>query len=135
MDYLPPAELPDEEYPLLLTTGRVLWHYHTGTLSRRSKGLAAICPEGFVEMHPEDAARLGVADDEMVEVASRRGQVTVKADVTEKVPPGVVFMTFHFAESAANLLTNAALDPVAKIPEYKVCAVRIGKIPAACDNC
>ncbi len=116
MDYLPPAELPDDEYPLLLTTGRVLWHYHTGSLTRRSAGLAAIYPEGLIELHPEDAARLAVANGELVEVTSRRGQVNVKAEVTERVQPGIVFMTFHFAESAANLLTNPALDPVAEDP-------------------
>lgn len=136
VDFLPPAELPDEEYPLLLTTGRVLWHYHTGSLTRRSEGLAAIYPEGMIEMHPEDAARLDVANGELVEVASRRGQVTVKTDVTDKVTPGVVFMTFHFAESAANFLTNSAFDPVAKIPEFKACAVRVTKLAeVGCQDC
>jgi formate dehydrogenase major subunit/formate dehydrogenase alpha subunit len=135
VDFLPPAELPDVEYPLLLTTGRVLWHYHTGSLTRRSAGLAAIYPEGLIEMHPEDAARLGVGNGELVEVASRRGQVNVKADVTEKIQPGVVFMTFHFAESAANLLTNSAYDPVAKIPEFKACAVRVSKLNGHCEAC
>jgi anaerobic selenocysteine-containing dehydrogenase len=81
-------------------------------------------------MHPEDAARVGVANGELVEVASRRGQVSVKADVTDKIQPGVVFMTFHFPDSAANFLTNPALDPVAKIPEFKACAVKVSKIPA-----
>ena len=128
IDFLPPAELPNEEYPLLLTTGRVLYHYHTGTLTRRAQGLAAIYPEGLMEMHPEDAARAGVANGEMVQVASRRGQVNVKADVTDKIQPGVVFMTFHFPESAANFLTNPALDPVAKIPEFKACAVKVNRI-------
>ncbi len=136
VDFLPPVELPDEEYPLLLTTGRVLWHYHTGSLSRRSQGLAAIYPEGLIEMHPDDAARLGVTNGEMVQVASRRGQVNVKTDVTLKIPAGIVFMTFHFAESAANLLTNSAYDPVAKIPEFKACAVKVTKLPAvACETC
>ncbi len=136
VDFLGPAELPDDEYPLLLTTGRVLWHYHTGSLTRRAQGLAAIYPEGFIEMHPEDAARLGVASGELVEVSSRRGQVNVKADVTEKIQPGVVFMTFHFAESAANLLTNSAFDPVAKIPELKACAVKVVKLPeTVCEAC
>lgn len=127
VDYLPPAELPDETYPLLLTTGRVLWHYHTGSLTRRSQGLAAIYPDGRVEMHPEDATRIGVADGELVEVASRRGAVRAKAEVTEKIQPGVVFMTFHFPDSAANFLTNPALDPVAKIPEFKACAVKVNR--------
>ncbi|OQA46077.1 MAG: Formate dehydrogenase H [Chloroflexi bacterium ADurb.Bin325] len=142
VDWLPPPELPDAEYPLLLTTGRVLWHYHTGTQTRRSGGLSAIAPEGYIEMHAEDAARLDVTTDDMVEVKSRRGQVNVKVEITEKVQPGVVFMTFHFAESAANLLTNAsALDPVAKIPGFKVSAVRVTKLspdgaPAGvCESC
>ncbi len=136
VDFLPPVELPDEAYPLLLTTGRVLYHYHTGSLTRRAQGLAAIYPEGTIEIHPDDAARLDIAHDEMVEVASRRGQVNVKAEVTQKVPAGVVFMTFHFAESAANFLTNSAYDPVAKIPEYKACAVRVSKLPVAeCEAC
>jgi formate dehydrogenase alpha subunit len=136
VDFLPPVELPDEEYPLLLTTGRVLWHYHTGSLTRRAQGLAAIYPEGFIEMHPEDAARLDIADGEMIEVTSRRGHVNVKAEVTQKVQPGVVFMTFHFAESAANLLTNSAYDPIAKIPEFKACAVRVSKLPVVeCEAC
>ena len=134
MEFLPPVELPDETYPLLLTTGRVLYHYHTGTLTRRSQGLAAIYPEGLVEMHPEDAARLDVANGDMVQVASRRGEVNVKADVTDKIQPGVVFMTFHFPDSAANFLTNPALDPVAKIPEFKACAVKVSKIPAEADD-
>jgi len=138
VDWLPSPELPDEEYPLLLTTGRVLWHYHTGTQTRRSSGLSAIAPEGYIEMHAEDAARLGVAADELVQVQSRRGQVNVKTQITDKVQPGVVFMTFHFAESAANLLTNAAvLDPVAKIPGFKVSAVKVIKLPpdGVCENC
>jgi predicted molibdopterin-dependent oxidoreductase YjgC len=125
VDWLPPAEQPDDEYPLVLTTGRVLYHYHTGSLSRRAQGLAAIYPEGRVEIHPEDAQRIGLRDGEMARVSSRRGSVTARAEVTERTQPGLVFMTFHFPESAANVLTIAALDPVAKIPEYKVCAVKV----------
>jgi len=127
VEHIPPAELPDQEYPFLLTTGRLLFHYHSGSLSRRSKALHAHVPEGSVEINPEDAARLEIADGEVVHVSSRRGEVWAKAEVTEKVAPGVTFMTFHFAEAAANLLTNPALDPVAKIPEYKACAVRLEK--------
>ncbi len=125
VDWLPAAEQPDDEYPFVLTTGRVLYHYHTGSLTRRSAGLAAIYPEGKVEIHPEDARRLGVSDGAMVKVSSRRGSVTAKAEVTERTQVGLVFMTFHFAEAAANVLTIAALDPVGKIPEYKVCAVKV----------
>jgi len=125
--YIPPPELPDEDYPFVLTTGRVLYHYHA-MLSRKSKGLMEIYPEGMLEMNPADAARLGVQEgDGLVEVSSRRGKVTVKAKPTDHLPPGIVFMTFHFKEAAANLLTIDALDPVAKIPGYKVCAVKIEK--------
>ena len=125
IDFRPPFEMPDEEYPLLLTTGRMLYHFHTGTLSRRSAGLDELHPEGKVEISPRDAAKLGIADGDLVEVTSRRGKVVAKALVTDKSPVGTVFMTFHFREAAANLLTVSALDPVAKIPEYKVCAVKV----------
>ena len=122
------AELPDEEYPFLFTTGRVLYQFHTGTVSRRSKGLNEIYPEALVEINPQDAQELKVEDGKFVEVTSRRGKIKAKAKVTEKSGKGVVFMSFHFREAAANLLTNAALDPVAKIPEYKVCAVKVKKV-------
>jgi len=125
IDFRPPFEMPDEEYPLLLTTGRMLYHFHTGTLSRRSAGLNELHPEGKVEISPEDAAKLDIEDGDLVEVTSRRGKVVAKALVTDKSPVGTVFMTFHFREAAANLLTVSALDPVAKIPEYKVCAVKV----------
>jgi len=128
LQYKPSAELPDREYPLLLTTGRRLYHWHTGTMTRRVKGLNDLLGEGTIEMNPENAAGLGITDGEMVNITSRRGQISAKAVVTEVSPPGVVFMNFHFAESAANVLTNPVLDPVAKIPEYKVCAVRVEKI-------
>jgi len=122
------AELPDEEYPFIFTTGRVLYHFHTGTITRRSKGLDEIYPEALVEINPQDAAELKVKDGDFVEVSSRRGKIKAKAKVTEKSGKGVVFMSFHFHEAAANLLTNAALDPISKIPEYKVCAVKVQKI-------
>jgi formate dehydrogenase alpha subunit len=126
--YIPPPELPDAEYPFILSTGRVLYHYHT-MISRKSKGLSEIYPEGALEVSPEDASRLGIAPgDGMVEVTSRRGKVTAKARVSETLPPGVVFMTFHFKEAAANLLTLDTLDPVAKMPGIKVCAVNIKKV-------
>lgn len=126
--YAAAPELPDEKYPFLLTTGRVLYHYHT-LISRKSRGLSEIYPEGFIEINPEDALRLEIhADNELVEVTSRRGKVKVKAKVSDNLPPGVVFMTFHFKEAAANLLTIDALDPVAKIPAFKVCAVKIRKL-------
>ncbi len=122
------AELPDEEYPFIFTTGRVLYHFHTGTVTRRSKGLTKIYPEALVEINPQDARDLNIEDGELIEVASRRGKIRAKAQLTEKSDKGVIFMTFHFHEAAANLLTIAALDPVSKIPEYKVCAVKVKKI-------
>jgi formate dehydrogenase alpha subunit len=126
--YAPAPELPDEKYPYLLTTGRVLYHYHT-VISRKSKGLSEIYPQGVIEINPEDAQRLGIQPDNgLVEVTSRRGTVQVKSKVSDNLPPGVVFMTFHFKEAAANLLTIDALDPIAKIPEFKVCAVNIRKL-------
>jgi len=128
LEYKPSKELPDEEYPLVLTTGRSLYHYHTGTMTRRVKGLNVLRREGEVEINPGDASSLGIIDGEKVKVISRRGEVVARAKVTEVSPVGVVFMTFHFAESPANMLTNPAVDPVAKIPEYKVCAVRVEKI-------
>jgi formate dehydrogenase alpha subunit len=128
LQYKPPAELPDKEYPLVLTTGRNLYHFHTGTMTRKVTGLNTLEPEGVIEINPSDAVTLKIKDNEKVKVVSRRGEVIAKVKITEKSPPKVVYMTFHFAESAANLLTNIALDPVAKIPEFKVSAVRIEKI-------
>ncbi len=122
-------ELPDEHYPLLLTTGRQLFHYHTGTMTRRSTGLDAVAPKAYVEVHPDDAGRLGIADGELVKVCSRRGAIELRARVSEIVPPQVVFIPFHYAEAAANRLTNDATDPVSKIMEAKVCAVRIDTLP------
>ncbi len=127
LDYKRPIELPDDDYPLMLTTGRSLYHFHTGTMTRKVKGLNILRGEGLVEINPEDASVLGIINGEMVKVTSRRGEIEAKARVTEVLPKGVVFMNFHFAESPVNLLTNSALDPVSKIPEYKVCAVRIEK--------
>jgi formate dehydrogenase alpha subunit len=125
VEYVPPAEEPDRDYPFLLTTGRILYHYHTGTMSRRVQSLDAVRPDGFVELNPQDARALGIAEGAMCEVASRRGKLTARAVLTPRSRPGSVFMAFHFAEAAANLLTNDALDPVAKIPEFKVCAVAL----------
>jgi formate dehydrogenase alpha subunit len=121
----PPIETPDAAYPFVLTTGRVLFHWHGGVISRRSEGLDAIAPEALVEIHPADAEQLGIADAGLVRVRSRRGEVTAKAKVSNRPLPGSIFMTFHYAEAAANLLTIDALDPLAKIPEFKVCAVRL----------
>ena len=127
IDYQPPAEQVDEAYPVCLTTGRIIYHYHTGTMTRKSDGLNERAPENFVEMASEDARRFGIEDGNLINIVSRRGKISARANVSEKGVAGTVFIPFHFAESAVNLLTNAALDPVAKIPEYKVCAVRIEK--------
>jgi formate dehydrogenase alpha subunit len=128
VEHQEPAELPDEEYPMTLTTGRMMFHYHTGTQTRRTHALDQEVPTGYVELNPADAERLGIQDGQMVEVRSRRGRIHVPAEVSKKVQPGVVFIPFHFAECAANLLTNPALDPIAKIPELKVCAVAVETI-------
>jgi len=128
LEYKPAAEITDDEYPLILTTERSLYHYHTGTKTRRVEGLNTLRDRELVEINPTDADSLGVVDGAMVRVTSRRGEVMTRAKVTDDSPPGVVSMTFHFAESPTNLLTNPALDPVAKIPELKVCAVRIDKV-------
>ncbi len=120
------AELPDADYPFLLNTGRLLYHWHGGTLTRRVEGLRALAPEVPVAIHPRDAARLGVRAGAAVRVTSRRGELTGVADVTDAVRPGAIFVPFvKLRESAANFLTHAAFDPASKIPEYKVCAVRV----------
>jgi len=126
--YREPAELVDDEFPFWLTTGRMGFHYHTRTMTGVSPSLQREAEEGFVEMNPFDAARLGIEDRERVNVISRRGKIRIKATLTFSVDRNVVFIPFHFAESAANTLTNRAFDPVAKIPEYKVCAVRVEKL-------
>ncbi len=127
IDFILPNELPDDDYPLALTTGRLLYHYHTGTMTRKSEGLNERAPENFIEISDDDAASLGFANGDTAEVRSRRGQVKASVVVSPKVSKGNVFMPFHFAENAANNLTNPALDPVSKIPEFKVCAVKIEK--------
>jgi formate dehydrogenase alpha subunit len=125
LEYKPPAETPDDEYPYTLTTGRLLFHWHTGTLTRRSETLTNQVNEAYMEINPVDAEQLAIGDQDMVRVSSRRGEIELKAMVTPRIKPGTVFIPFHYAEAAANRLTNNALDPDAKIPEYKVCAVKI----------
>jgi len=127
--YLPPAELPDADYPLLLTTGRTYFHWHTGTMTRRSHLLDREERTAFVEVSPEDARQLGLLEGEEVQVASRRGEISARARITEMVPTGTIFLPFHFAEGAANALTHNVLDPEAGIPEFKVCGARIRKLP------
>jgi formate dehydrogenase major subunit len=121
------AEQADKEYPFVLTTGRVLYHYHTGTMTRKVKGLNEKVPGSYIEINPAAAAKLGVKNGEMLKVTSRRGSIKVEARISERVKEDVVFVPFHFAEAAANNLTNGALDPVCKTPELKVCAVAISK--------
>ena len=126
LDFRPAAETPDREFPFILTTGRVLEHWHGGSMTRHSS-LDDLYPEALVELHPEDAARMDVQDRQTVRVSSRRGTLVLRVTVTTRTTPGIVFIPWHFREAAANLLTNDVLDPLAKIPEYKACAVRISK--------
>jgi predicted molibdopterin-dependent oxidoreductase YjgC len=130
IEYTAPFEETDREYPLVLTTGRVLAQFHTGTMSRNSKVLEETAPEGFVEVNPNDASNLNIDDGELVSVSTRRGSIRIKAKVVSRSKPNIVFIPFHFYESCANRLTVDCLDPVCKIPEYKVCACRVEKIVA-----
>ncbi len=127
IDYIPPAESTDKEYPMYLTTGRVLYHYHTKTMTGKTEGLNERSPGSFVEISFKDATAYGLRDGDTVEIASRRGTITSAVKVSGMAVSGTVFIPFHFIEGAANMLTNAALDPVSGIPEYKVCAVRLAK--------
>lgn len=124
VEYIPPSELTSEAYPMVLSTGRVLEHWHTGTMSRKAATLRKLYPNGLAEINPADASRLGIWEDEMVSIMSKRGKIEARAHITEKSPPGLIFMSFHWHEAPANILTNPAVDPVAKIPEYKVCAIK-----------
>ncbi len=127
IEYRAPEELTDDEYPMQLTTGRYFPHYHTGTMTRNSSSLHKEMPEGHIELNPVDAQHLGIKSGEAARIISRRGEVISRAIVTDVVQPGTIFMSFHFMEANANILTNTALDPISKIPEYKVCAVRVEK--------
>ena len=128
MTYKPPAEETDAEWDMVLSTGRILQHFHTGSMSRRSEILNALVSAGHVELHPVDAEKHGIKDGEMVQITTRRGSITTQAKIVDRVAVGSIFVPFHFAEAAANMLTNDALDPVAKIPEYKVAAARIARV-------
>jgi formate dehydrogenase major subunit/formate dehydrogenase alpha subunit len=128
VEWTPPDEGPDTEFPLILTTGRTLYHYHTGTMSRRSPGLNAREPHPYVEVNRADATDHGVSDGERVMIVTRRGRIVATVRVGDRVPPGVIFTTFHFAEAPANRLTNPALDPVALVPEFKACAARLERV-------
>ncbi|MCR5586047.1 MAG: formate dehydrogenase subunit alpha [Lachnospiraceae bacterium] len=127
-EYKPSQELPDEEYPYILTTGRILYHYNAAAMTSRAPGLVDISSEGFIEVNFRDADKLGIHNGERIKVSSRRGEITATARVGRKVSEGETWMPFHFEDSPVNVLTNAALDDIARIPEYKVCAVRIEKI-------
>jgi formate dehydrogenase alpha subunit len=124
-EYVPPAEEPDAEYPFRLTTGRVGPHWHTGTMTRRSITLEREVPSAYVEINPDDTMKLGIRKNQIVNVSSRRGTISLRAEISTIVPKGVVFIPFHFIEAPANKLTIQSLDPIAKIPDYKVCAVKI----------
>ena len=127
-EFKPASELPDEEYPFILTTGRILYQYNAAAMTSRSAGLMEIAGEGFIEVNFKDAERLGIKNGEKINVESRRGKITATARVGRKVSQGETWMPFHFPDSPANVLTNAALDDFARIPEYKVCAVNISRI-------
>ena len=129
-EHIPPVELPDKEYPMLLSTGRVLYHWHGGEMTRRAKGLLEVYSQSLIELNPQDAAQLGLQEAQKVRVSSRRGTIEAEAWVTDRVPPGMVYANFHFPDVPANSLTIAALDPIAKIPEYKVCAVKLELVEA-----
>ncbi len=125
IDHVPPAEKPDDDYPMLLSTGRVLYHWHGGQMTRRAKGLMQVYGEALIELNPNDAERLGLNGKNVVRITSRRGFIEAQAWVTDRVPPGMVYANFHFPNASANELTHASLDPVAKIPEYKITAVKV----------
>ena len=127
--YCPPAEITDETYPFVLTTGRNLFQYHSGSMTRRVKPIEAHAGKPYVEINPADGERLGVRNGDIIRIASRRGEIAIKARLTAKVPKGTVFIPMHYHEAAANVLTNDALDPKVKIPELKVCAVKILPLP------
>ncbi len=129
VEHVPPAEMPDDDYPFLLSTGRVLYHWHGGEMTRRARGLLEVYGQSLVEVNPDDAVKIGLNGNKRVRITSRRGRIEATAWVTDRVPPGMVFANFHFpGDQNANVLTIAALDPVAKIPEYKICAVKVESI-------
>jgi len=129
-DLLPPDEVPDEDYPLILTTGRLLEHWHTGSMTRRSETLDLLEPEAIASLHPRELERNGMSPGDDIEVSTRRGAIILKARADRDVPEGMVFIPFCFAEAAANLLTNPKLDPMGKIPEFKYCAAKVEKVRA-----
>jgi formate dehydrogenase major subunit len=127
-EFAPAKELPDDEFPFVLNTGRYREHWHTGTMTRRSKALDALAPEPLADMHADDLHMLGIGDGELVRLRSRRGEIVLKARASKRMTRGSVFVPFHFKEAAANVLTIDALDPYGKIPEFKFCAVRVERL-------
>jgi formate dehydrogenase major subunit len=128
---VPPDELPDETYPMVLTTGRLLEHWHTGAMTRRASQLDALEPEAVVFLSPNDLGSFGIDPGTFVKVETRRGAIVLKVRQDRDVPDGMVFIPFCFAEAAANLLTNPQLDPIGKIPEFKFCAARVEPVASA----
>ena len=128
IDHIPPAERPDDNYPFVLSTGRVLYHWHGGEMTRRAESLMALYSQALIELNPDDALKMRLAPGQFVRVESRRGAIQAKAWVTDRVPPGMVYANFHFPEASANELTQAVLDPVSRIPEYKVSAVKVSPV-------
>ena len=128
VDWTPPAEIADKEYPLVLSTGRRLYHYHTRTQTGRAQGLNDLLSEETADLSADDARAMGIGDGEMIRVRSRRGEVKVRARITPQVPAGMVWMAFHFREACANWLTNPVFDPVSETAEYKACAVKIERL-------
>jgi formate dehydrogenase alpha subunit len=126
--YRPPEEVTDEEYPFLLSTGRQLLQYHTGSMTRRINAINTVSPRAYIEIHPHDANSLRVHDGDSVKVSSKRGSIDVEVLISARPSKGVVFIPFHYREAAANVLTNTALDPISKIPELKVCAVKLERL-------
>jgi formate dehydrogenase major subunit len=124
-EWMPAKELPDEDFPFVLNTGRLLEHWHTGSMTRRSFALDAIQPEAQVWLNPDDAATMGVADGDFVRISSRRGSIELRAKLSHRDTPGTCFIPFHFREAAANVLTIDEIDPFGKIPEFKFCAVKV----------
>lgn len=132
-EYTPSMELPDDEYPLTMMTGRILYHYNACAMTDKTEGINEIANESFIEINTIDADALGIADGELVSVSSRRGEITARAAVSDKTRPGDVWMSFHFLEGGANWLTSDALDGISSTPEYKVCAVKVDKLD--CPSC
>jgi formate dehydrogenase major subunit len=128
LTYTPPAECPDEEYPMWLSTGRRLWHYHTGTQTHNSVGMDSLCGEEWLEMNPVDAIKMDIKTGDIVRASSRRGEITLKAWVTDRSPVDLCWTSFHFAEACANELTNDAFDTITNTAEYKACAIRVEKV-------